>query len=95
MSDDDGKIEIGATDKEGIIILRRNDIPVFIHPKGTEEETIDVQMQISFIKFCMNKTEYVTEFLDYIEEQERLIQEQEDAARLRKKRKGFTLIKKT
>ena len=54
-----------------------------------------MQMQISFIKFCMNKTEYVTEFLDYIEEQERLIQEQEDAARLRKKRKGFTLIKKT
>ena len=94
MSDDDSKIEIGATEKEGIIILRKSNIPIFILPKGTKEDTVDVLMQINFIKYCMGQPDFVSSFLDFIEEQEKLIEEEEKQTQIRKKRKGFTLIKK-
>jgi|TARA_R110000787_G_scaffold2353_7_gene9388 hypothetical protein len=96
MSDDEDKdrVELGVTVKEGAVILRDEAVPIFIYPQGPGPDNIDVYMQMNFIKFCMNQTEYVSDYLEWLDTQGQVMEDEKKKKKAEEKRKKFTLIKK-
>ena len=96
MSDDtkDDERKIVMTNKEGAILLRALQDPIFVYPSGSFEDHFDVFMQLNFLRFCMKQEKYVTDFLTWVEKEEtRILKTKKDKKGKKDKKNPFKVIK--